>query len=113
MKKRLRKKLGVGEFQAFYFQATLQVRSPDQWSLFEEALAVFMSETWRSWGFGCGEASGERKYSINVGVREEAEARREVILRWLEKRDDVQLIAASQADRGEPFRMPNKKNQIA
>src|SRR5882672_10935061 len=105
MKKRLRKKLRVGEFQSFYFLATLSVRTPDQWSIFTDALADFMSDTWRHWGFGYGTASGERKYSINVGVREEAETRREVVIRWLEKRDDVQLIAASQTDLGKWFRM--------
>jgi uncharacterized protein YggL (DUF469 family) len=110
MKKRLRKKLRVGEFKPLYFQATLSVRSPDQWSIFNNGLADFMSNKWRHWGFGYGLAPGERKYSINVGVSEEAETRRDVVIRWIEERDDVQLIAVSQAGPSKSSRMARRKN---
>jgi uncharacterized protein YggL (DUF469 family) len=98
MKKRLRKKLRVGEFQHFYFRATLSVQAGNKWPSFTAALADFMSDTWRHWGFGYGETGSERRFLINVGTREEADSRRTEMIHWLEQRDDVRLVSAAPVD---------------
>ena len=39
-----------------------------------------------------------RLFGINVGAKNEAEARRMAMIRWLEGRDDVQLISTGPVD---------------
>jgi uncharacterized protein YggL (DUF469 family) len=98
MKKRLRKKLRVGEFQQFSFTATLRLRSDEPWDRFCLIMADFMSRRWRHWSFGYAAVSGERSFGINVGTKNEAETRRMATIRWLEGRDDVQLISTRPVD---------------
>jgi uncharacterized protein YggL (DUF469 family) len=101
MRKRLRKKLGLGEFQKFYFQATLSVQSPDRWPIFTEALGDFMSNMWKHWGFGYGEYGdevSELRFLISVGRRDEAESRRTEMIRWLEQQDVAQFVSATPVD---------------
>ncbi len=102
MRKRLRRKLRVGEFRAFYFRATLRVRPGGQWATFIAAFADFLSGRWRRWGFGYGDTSGDRQFSVNVGTRDEAESRRVEVIGWLATRNDVQVVATGSVDYAAP-----------
>ena len=92
MRKRLRKKLGIGEFKHFYFQATLCLRSCNDWARFTEAMIDFISNRWRRWAFGDNNASHKRPFIIDIGFRDEADLRREEMIHWLGGRDNVQLV---------------------
>ncbi|HQU45170.1 MAG TPA: 50S ribosome-binding protein YggL [Pirellulales bacterium] len=112
MRKRLRKKLGVGEFERLGFYAIVRVGTETEWGSFFDSLGDFMSDRWCHWSFAYQECPGlERRILVGVGHRREAEQRRSDIIEWLSRHQLAALIAAEPVAYDSPIRRIRRKRR--
>jgi len=95
VKKRLRKKLHVGEFQELGFEVRFQVADNLSHDAFDAVVDAFISQAIEAHGLLCG--GGGKNPAWNVFVTREGrgsvtEAHRQAIERWLAARPEVNAV---------------------
>jgi uncharacterized protein YggL (DUF469 family) len=95
VKKRLRKKLRLGEFQEFGFEVFFRLADNTPDHIFESVIDAFISHAIEANGLVCGGGGKNSGWNVFVTLDQRGSAtdeHRQAVQRWLEKRAEVKDI---------------------